>query len=516
MTGHLKNFWSFISGGAIGTLGGLIGLGGAEFRLPLLVGIFGFASLDAVIINKITSLIVVSFSLPFRSQSIPWSDVVASYGVILNILSGSLIGAWTGAHYATKMKTQMLDRLIMILLIALAFAMIFGHGMMEGNHSALIQNGNLRIAAGIISGLAIGIVAAVLGVAGGELIIPTLVVLFGVDIKLAGSLSLCISLPTMIVAFYRYTQSGAIDLFKREKKFLIIMALGSILGAAIGGRLIGIIPSNVLVLVLGGILLISAIKTFKKSHSKKNNMKKIIFSLLMAVSIGLQAQTVKVAAAADLRYAMDEIAQLYMKTKPGTNVEVVFGSSGNAYTQISNGAPFDVYFSADIMYPQKLKEAGLAISEIKLYAIGRIVLWSSTLDVSKGMDVLKTPKIKIATANPEHAPYGQRAVEALKYYKLYDMVEKQLSFGENISQAAQFCLTGNAEAGLLALSLVLSPSMADKGKYYLIPAEVHRPLEQAYVVLKRAENNKTAYDFCDFVATRPAREIFEKYGFTLP
>lgn len=273
MTGHMKNFWSFLSGGVIGTLGGLIGLGGAEFRLPLLVGIFGFASLDAVIINKITSLIVVSFSLPFRSQSIPWSDVVASYGVILNILSGSLIGAWMGAHYATQMKTRTLDRLIMVLLIALAFGMIFGHSIMEGNHLALIQDGNLRIAAGIISGLVIGMVAAVLGVAGGELIIPTLVILFGVDIKLAGSLSLCISLPTMIVAFYRYTQSGAIDLFKREKKFLIIMVLGSIFGTAIGGRLIGIIPSDVLVFILGGILLISAIKTFKKSNSKKYHEK---------------------------------------------------------------------------------------------------------------------------------------------------------------------------------------------------------------------------------------------------
>lgn len=238
--------------------------------------------------------------------------------------------------------------------------------------------------------------------------------------------------------------------------------------------------------------------------------------LLFLLSIGLQAQTVKVTAAADLRYAMDEIAKLYMKNNPGTNIEVVFGSSGNAYTQISNGAPFDVYFSADIMYPQKLKEAGLTISEPKLYAIGRIVLWSSTLDVSKGMDVLKTPKIKIATANPEHAPYGQRSVEALKYYKLYNQVEKQLTFGENISQAAQFCLTGNADAGLLALSLVLSPSMKEKGKYFLIPAESHRPLEQAYVVLKRAEGNKTAIDFCNFVEIRPAREIFEKYGFTLP
>jgi uncharacterized protein len=270
MKGYIKNVWSFVSGIAIGILGGLIGLGGAEFRLPVLVGFFGFASLDAVIINKITSLIVVSFSLPFRSHSIPWAEIGLHYAIIINILSGSLIGAWIGAHYATKMKTVILDRLIMILLIALAFGMIFGHNIMEGGHAAIIQEGGFRIVAGVIAGVLIGMVAAVLGVAGGELIIPTLVLLFGVDIKLAGSLSLCISLPTMIVAFYRYTKSGAIELFKREKKFLLFMAIGSILGTAIGGRLIGIIPSNILVLVLGGILLISATKTFKKHNSNNN------------------------------------------------------------------------------------------------------------------------------------------------------------------------------------------------------------------------------------------------------
>ncbi|HOT13172.1 MAG TPA: sulfite exporter TauE/SafE family protein [Bacteroidales bacterium] len=264
MKRNIKNTWSFVSGTIIGILGGLIGLGGAEFRLPLLAGFFGFASLDAVIINKITSLVVVSSSLPFRSQSIPWGDVASHWGIIVNILSGSLAGAWLGAHYATRMKTVVLDRFIMVLLIALAFGMIFGHSVMDGGHAAIVQAGTARMVSGAIAGVLIGMVAAILGVAGGELIIPTLVILFGVDIKLAGSLSLCISLPTMIVAFYRYTQSGAIEIFKREKKFLLWMIAGSIIGSGIGGRLIGIIPSNILVLVLGGILLVSAIKTFKK------------------------------------------------------------------------------------------------------------------------------------------------------------------------------------------------------------------------------------------------------------
>lgn len=246
-------------------------------------------------------------------------------------------------------------------------------------------------------------------------------------------------------------------------------------------------------------------------------MKKLIFSLLMVISIGLQAQTVKIAAAADLRYAMDEVVKEYKKNDAVATIEVIYGSSGNAFTQISNGAPFDMYFSADIMYPQKLKEAGLTLTEPKFYAIGRIVLWSTSLNVSKGLSVLAdNPNIKIATANPEHAPYGQRSVESLKFYKLYEKVEKQLIFGENISQAAQFCLSGNAEAGLIALSLVLSPSMSNQGKYFLIDEKSHRPLEQAYVILNHAKENKVAYSFAEFISTPDARLIFEKYGFTLP
>ena len=228
-------------------------------------------------------------------------------------------------------------------------------------------------------------------------------------------------------------------------------------------------------------------------------------------------KTVKIVAAADLRYAMDEIVKDFKKTNSGANVEVIYGSSGNAFTQISNGAPFDLYFSADIVYPQKLKKAGLTLTEPKLYAIGRIVLWSASLDVSKGLSVLADkPNIKIATANPEHAPYGQRSVEALKFYKLYEKVEKQLIFGENISQAAQFCLTGNADAGLIALSLVLSPSMSNQGKYFLIDEKAHRPLEQAYVILNQAKQNKVAFSFAEFISSPAARLIFEKYGFTLP
>lgn len=239
--------------------------------------------------------------------------------------------------------------------------------------------------------------------------------------------------------------------------------------------------------------------------------------LLVAISISLQAQKVKIAAAADLRFAMDEVVKQFKSVNPQSEIEVIYGSSGNAFTQISNGAPYDIYFSADIMYPQKLKEAGLTITEPKLYAIGRIVLWSSTMDVSKGVEGLTLiPKAKIAIANPDHAPYGKRAVESMQFYKIYEKVKSQLIYGENISQTAQFCLTGNADVGILALSLVLAPSMADKGKYVLIDEKSHEQLKQGFVILKQAKDNKTAFAFAQYIETKPAREILEKYGFTLP
>lgn len=259
----MRNFASFLTGVGIGSLGGLIGLGGAEFRLPILIAYFNFATLDAVILNKISSLVVVFFSLPFRSQSIPWENLYAFWNVIAIILAGSLAGAWVGAHYATKVGKRRLDFLIMVLLVGLALGMIFGHGFAAKSHEALIAPGILQTAIGVACGLVIGFVAAVLGVAGGELIIPTLVLLFGIDIKTAGSLSLCISLPTMLVAFLRYTQSGAIALLLKERKFVLYMAAGSILGAAIGGRMVGFIPEQILVFTLGLILLLSALKAFK-------------------------------------------------------------------------------------------------------------------------------------------------------------------------------------------------------------------------------------------------------------
>jgi molybdate transport system substrate-binding protein len=164
-----------------------------------------------------------------------------------------------------------------------------------------------------------------------------------------------------------------------------------------------------------------------------------------------------------------------------------------------------------------LDSLNLAGSKPKLYAIGHLVLWSSSLDVTKGIDVLKESTVKkIAIANPEVAPYGKRAVECLKYYNIYDKVEDKIVKGENVSQAAQFALTGSADAGIIALSLALSPEMMEKGKYFLIDEKSYTKLEQAYVVIKNSETDKNVQKFIEFIESEPARKIFIKYGFNLP
>ena len=256
---------TFTAGGVIGTLGGLIGLGGAEFRLPLLVGLFGFPALEAVILNKAMSLIVVATALPFRRGTVPFAEIAAHWPATVNLLAGSLAGAWFGAGWAIGLRPETLHRLIGILLVMIALVLMFGHGL-SGGH-ALVADGMLRIVVGILAGFAIGIVAALLGVAGGELLIPTLILLFGVDVKLAGSLSLAISLPTMIAGFARYSRDSSFAVIGRHRMFVIIMALGSIVGSFIGGRLLGIVPEAALLPMLAGILIASAAKMlFQRRH----------------------------------------------------------------------------------------------------------------------------------------------------------------------------------------------------------------------------------------------------------
>jgi molybdate transport system substrate-binding protein len=227
-----------------------------------------------------------------------------------------------------------------------------------------------------------------------------------------------------------------------------------------------------------------------------------------------------VAAASDLTDAMREIAANFEKST-GCAVRLSMGSSGNFLTQIENGAPFDVFFSADIAYPKKLETEGLAApGSTYLYAIGKIVLWArndSPVDVSKGFSALRGPAArKISIANPEHAPYGRAAEEALKNAGVYDAVKSRLVLGENISQAAEFVESGNADAGIVALSLVLSPEMKDKGHAWNIPEKLYTPIQQGAVVVSTSKNMQGARQFLDYVKMPATAALLERYGFTLP
>jgi uncharacterized protein len=239
---------AFAGGAIIGALGCLIGLGGAEFRLPLLIGAFRFVALEAVILNKAMSLVVVASALPFRAATVPFGDVAAHWQIIVNLLAGSLLGAWLGAGWATRLKSKTLYRVIAIMLGLIAIALVIGHGTVG---TGAILTGVAQAVAGVIAGFGIGIVAALLGVAGGELLIPTLVLLFGADIKLAGSLSLAVSLPTMIVGFTRYSRDRSFAVLGQNRSFVVVMAAGSIVGSFIGGRLLGLVPTPVLLPLRG-------------------------------------------------------------------------------------------------------------------------------------------------------------------------------------------------------------------------------------------------------------------------
>lgn len=236
------------------------------------------------------------------------------------------------------------------------------------------------------------------------------------------------------------------------------------------------------------------------------------------VSADYNSRRLTIAAASDLKYAMDELVGRFKFLYPDTEIRVILGSSGNFYRQIIKDAPFDIYFSADVFYPEQLEAAGLTSSDVKLYAIGRIVIWSSGLDAgSLAVETLKHSSVhRIAIANPKHAPYGKRALEFLEHMNLMKDLQDKLVYAENISQAAHFAYSGAAQAGIIALSLALSQQMQEKGSYWLIPEEFHKPLAQGFVLLKRAKNNPSAHQFSEYMVSKEARDILDKYGFTLP
>lgn len=238
----------------------------------------------------------------------------------------------------------------------------------------------------------------------------------------------------------------------------------------------------------------------------------------LAFSSFAVADHAKVAAAADLKFAFEELKTKFEKKHPEHNLELILGSSGKFHQQIENGAPFDIFFSADVNFPKELVQKGHAVAPVTTYAFGRIVLWSAKVDASKlTLKDLPDPKYKkVAIAAPDHAPYGARAKEALEYEKVWTQVEPKLVFGENIGHTAQLIETQAADIGIIALSLAVNDKFTKQGGYYLIPDNYHSPLEQAYVVTTVGKDNKAAHAFAEFMKTEEARKVMRHYGFLLP
>ena len=239
--------------------------------------------------------------------------------------------------------------------------------------------------------------------------------------------------------------------------------------------------------------------------------------LPLTLSAQNSAREITVAAASDLQFVLPGIAARFEK-KTGSHVELTFGSSGNFFAQIQNGAPFDVFFSADLDYAKNLESAGLSEpGSLTQYATGKLVLWlpaDSKFDVHRGLELLPDPGIKkIAIANPQHAPYGRAAVAALQHQGLYDRVKDKLVLGENISQTASFVVSGSADAGLVALSLALAPTLKDKGKFQELPTDEYPAIQQAAVILKSSKQTSTAHEFLTYATSPAVTDLWKNYGF---
>ncbi len=247
---------------------------------------------------------------------------------------------------------------------------------------------------------------------------------------------------------------------------------------------------------------------------------RLIFPFFLLLFGFVYGETIRVFAAADLQYALREIANLYMKKHPEDKIELIFGSSGKGYAQVRAGAPYHMFFSADMKYVEKLYEEGYVITKPKPYAIGRIVLWArkdSGLDPSKFPAVLFDKRVsKIAIANWEHAPYGKASKEALESYGVFGKIRDKLVLGENIAQTASYIKSGAADIGFIALSLARAPELEKVGIYWLIPENRHGRILQGYAITKEGQRLKNIQRFYNFVASPEARRVFIKYGFMLP
>jgi len=239
--------------------------------------------------------------------------------------------------------------------------------------------------------------------------------------------------------------------------------------------------------------------------------------LALTLTLSAAAEEITVAAAADLQFALKDVSTRF-EQQTGNKVNLIFGSSGNFFSQIQNGAPFDLFFSADLDYPKKLEAAGQAEpNTLYQYATGKIVLWvrnDSKLDLTKGLAVLLDPSInKISIANPAHAPYGRAAMAALDHEKLSDKLKDKFVLGENVSQAAQFVESGSAEAGIIALSLAVAPAMKEKGRYVEIPADFYPPLQQGCILLASSKKKSTALALVEFLKKPETVDLLKAFGF---
>ena len=241
--------------------------------------------------------------------------------------------------------------------------------------------------------------------------------------------------------------------------------------------------------------------------------------LCAGYGLSLKAQGIRIAAASDLRWALEEVNTAFQREHPG-KIAVAYGSSGNFHSQLMNKAPFDLFLSADVSYPKDLAERGLGVKDsLFVYGTGRVVLWvpkASPIAVeSLGLAALQQPSVKkIALANPKHAPYGRAAEAALKRAGLWDVLKDKLVLGENISQTAQFVQSGAADTGFIALSLVIAGPMKDQGRWWMIPAEDHPIIEQGGVILSWAQDPAYARAFRDFLMCPEGTRIMNKYGFS--
>lgn len=227
---------------------------------------------------------------------------------------------------------------------------------------------------------------------------------------------------------------------------------------------------------------------------------------------------VRVAAAADLKFALEEVKAELARSQPELGLAITYGSSGTFFQQLRNGAPFDLYLSADLSYPARLADAGKAgKDDVFPYAVGRLVVWAprgSPVDATQGLAALSSPAVtKVAIANPEHAPYGKAAVAAMQTAGVYETVKDKLVLGENVAQAAEFAQSGNAQVGVFALSLALSSQLKDKGRYADVPLEAHPRIDQGGVVMADAAHPEAAHRVKDFLLGEQGTAILARYGF---